>query len=151
MALGSNLGDRVSHLAFAVDRLKQVLSGVVVSRFVETRPEHEADEPLFLNGVVVGATTDTPEAVLATLLRIERARGRARSYPGAPRTLDLDLVLLGDLAVDSPVLCLPHPRFRSRVFVLEPLVEIAPALVDPVTGKTTRQLLEMLRLGPRPI
>ena len=145
VALGSNVGDRASHLTFAVSRLRHTLSDVVVSRFIETRPEHAVDEPLFLNAALVGGTRDAPAELLARLLSIERERGRVRSYPGAPRTLDLDLVLVGDLAVESPALTLPHPRFRSRAFVLEPLAEIAPDLVDPVTGKSVSQLLGMLR------
>ena len=147
VALGSNLGDRASHLRYAVIRLRRMLSDVVVSRFIETRPEHAVDEPLFLNAALVGGTRDTPDRLLERLLSIEGERGRVRSYPGAPRTLDLDLVLVGDLAVESPSLTLPHPRFRSRAFVLEPLVEIAPTLVDPVTGKTVARLLGMLRAG----
>ena len=145
MALGSNVGDRASHLAYAVSRLRPLLSGILVSRFIETRPEHAADEPLFLNAALVGGTRDAPERLLARLLSIERERGRVRSYPGAPRTLDLDLVLVGDLAVESPALTLPHPRFRSRAFVLEPRAEIAPELIDPVTGRTVAQLLGRLR------
>ena len=145
VALGSNLGDRASHLRYAVARLRRMLSGVVVSHFIETRPEHAVDEPLFLNAALVGGTRDTPDRLLERLLSIEEERGRVRSYPGAPRTLDLDLVLVGDLAVESPCLTLPHPRFRSRAFVLEPLAEIAPAFVDPVTGKTVAQLLGILR------
>ena len=145
VALGSNLGNRAAHLAFGVWRLKQVLSEVTVSQFVETPPEDAADEPDFLNGAAVGVTSDTPERLLQELLAIECERGRVRSYPGAPRTLDLDLVLLGELVVQSPKLHLPHPRFRLRPFVLGPLAEIAPALVDPVTGKTVAQLNDLLK------
>ncbi len=145
VGLGSNLGDRASHLAFATDELRLLLSDVVVSTFVETPPEHNAPQPLFLNGALVGLTSDPPPRLLARLLDIERRRGRVRSYPGAPRTLDLDLLLVGTVTVESESLRLPHPRFRSRLFVLEPLAEIAPTMVDPVTGLSIRTLLERLR------
>ena len=144
MALGSNVGDRASHLAYAVDRLRTLLSDVVISAFIETVPEHDPDDPLFLNGALVGTTPDPPERLLATLLAIERERGRERHHPGAPRTLDLDLVLVGALRVESSTLRLPHPRFRSRPFVLGPLAEIAPRLVDPVTGLSVGELLELV-------
>ena len=147
VALGSNEGDRATHLAHAVARLRTVLSDVVVSTFIETVPEHKPDDPLFLNGALVGGTRATPERLLTTLLAVERERGRERPYPGAPRTLDLDLVLVGELRIESAALHLPHPRFRSRRFVLGPLVEIAPGLVDPVTGRSVEELLEMLRVS----
>jgi len=144
VALGSNVGDRASHLAHAVDRLRTVLSDVVVSAFIETVPDHDPDDPLFLNGALVGTTQETPERLLVTLLTIERERGRERHHTGAPRTLDLDLVLVGELRVDSSTLRLPHPRFRSRPFVLGPLADIAPGLVDPVTGRSVGELCELL-------
>jgi 2-amino-4-hydroxy-6-hydroxymethyldihydropteridine diphosphokinase len=145
VALGSNLGDRASHLAFAADELRLVLQDVVVSTLMETLPEDGTPQPLFLNGALVGLTREGPERLLAVLLDIEQRRGRVRSYTGAPRTLDLDLVLVGAMMVESSTLCLPHPRFRSRSFVLEPLAEIAPTMVDPVTGLSVRTLLERLR------
>ena len=144
VALGSNVGDRASHLAHAVDRLRTVLSDVVVSAFIETVPDHDPDDPLFLNGALVGTTQETPERLLVTLLAIERERGRERHHTGAPRTLDLDLVLVGELRVESSTLRLPHPRFRSRPFVLGPLADIAPGLVDPVTGRSVGELCELL-------
>ena len=144
VALGSNVGDRMSHVGYAVERLGTLLSDVVVSTLIETVPEHGAADPLFLNGALVGTTLETPEQLLATLLAIEQERGRTRHRPGAPRTLDLDLVLVGDLTVESLRLTLPHPRFRSRAFVLGPMAEIAPGLVGPVTGRSVGELFEML-------
>lgn len=144
VAMGSNLGDRGAHLTFAVARLERVLTDVRVSGFIDTDPEHGVDDPHFLNGALVGTSITPPEALLSTLLRIECERGRVRSRVGAPRTLDLDLLFVGDLIVDSEALQLPHPRFRSRRFVLGPLSEIAPGLVDPVTGKTVSELLRLL-------
>ena len=79
--------------------------------------------------------------LLTRLLAIEEERGRERPYPNAPRSLDLDLILFGDATIDEPGLVVPHPRFRERRFVLEPLAEIAADMKDPVTGKTMSDLL----------
>jgi 2-amino-4-hydroxy-6-hydroxymethyldihydropteridine diphosphokinase len=103
------------------------------------------DQPRFLNGAVVGETELTARDLLDELLAIERERGRGRSYAGAPRTLDLDLVLFGDAQVNEPGLIVPHPRFRERLFVLEPLAELAPNWIDPVSGETISALLQRAR------
>jgi 2-amino-4-hydroxy-6-hydroxymethyldihydropteridine diphosphokinase len=146
VALGSNLGDRRAHLEYGASSLRALLAGARLSRFFETVPVAvSARQPLFLNAAVVGDTTLPPERLLDALLEIEKERGRERPFPGAPRTLDLDLVLYGDEVIDGPALSVPHPRFRERLFVLEPLAEVAPDLRDPVTGKTIQQLLTALR------
>ena len=144
IALGSNLGDRAVHLAYAVARLKSLLSDVAVSTSIENPPEHGVPGPPFLNGVLVGRTDLSARALLAILLEIEKERGRERGEVGAPRTLDLDLVLLGDLVLDEPGLQVPHPRFRTRTFVLGPLAEVAPTLTDPMTGVSIERLLAKL-------
>jgi 2-amino-4-hydroxy-6-hydroxymethyldihydropteridine diphosphokinase len=89
----------------------------------------------------------SPRELFEELRALEAAAGRTRSTPGAPRTLDLDLILAGDQVVDEPGLQVPHPRFRERLFVLEPLAALAPDLVDPVTRLTVRELLEKKRAG----
>lgn len=124
-----------------------MLHDLTVSTFIETAPEHGADTPTFLNGAVVGSTDRTPRQLLTLLLEFELEQGRERSYLGAPRTLDLDLVLVGELVVDEDGLRLPHPRFRSRSFVLGPLDEIAPEMVDPVSGQSVRALFTALSTG----
>ena len=146
IALGANLGNRRAALDFAVGRLSQLISGLVASQYIETEPEGEGlqDQPLYLNAVVVGETMLPPREILDQLLAIERAYGRERPYPGAARTLDLDLILLGDAIEISSGLYVPHPRFRERFFVLGPLAEIAPDLVDPVTGLKVWELLRNL-------
>jgi 2-amino-4-hydroxy-6-hydroxymethyldihydropteridine diphosphokinase len=152
IGVGSNLGDRRAAVAFATDRLSALLSDSSLSEVVETEPEGEGFEtqPPYLNAVVVGSTTLTARELLDELMRIERAFGRDRPYAGAPRTLDLDLVLLGDEVVDEPDLHVPHPRFRQRFFVLGPLAQVAPELCDPVTGLTVGELLRnLLRDGTR--
>jgi 2-amino-4-hydroxy-6-hydroxymethyldihydropteridine diphosphokinase len=141
IALGSNLGDRRAHLDFAIPRLTHLLDDLKVSAYYETDPVGvSGPQPRFVNAAAVGTATITARELLEALLAIERARGRERPYVSAPRTLDLDLVLFGDAVIDEPDLQVPHPRFRERRFVLEPLAEIAPSLRDPVTGRTIGEL-----------
>jgi 2-amino-4-hydroxy-6-hydroxymethyldihydropteridine diphosphokinase len=150
VALGSNLGDRAAHLDHAVARLRDLLAGLLVSPYDETAPvgvTHPQGD--FLNAAAVGRCSLTPHALLAALRAVEASRGRERPFPNAARTLDLDLVLFGSQVIDEPGLTLPHPRFRERRFVLEPLAAIAPDMVDPVTGRTVRELLAQVTSPPR--
>jgi 2-amino-4-hydroxy-6-hydroxymethyldihydropteridine diphosphokinase len=151
LSLGSNLGDRAAHLDHAIVRLRSVLSYLVVSQYFETEPvpvrpgasglASAQAQPRFLNAAAVGNTSLSCRALLEFLLAVEQERGRTRPLAGAPRTLDLDLILFGDAVVTEPALEVPHPRFRERLFVLEPLAEIAPDMIDPVTGLRVTELL----------
>jgi 2-amino-4-hydroxy-6-hydroxymethyldihydropteridine diphosphokinase len=142
IALGSNVGDRRAHLDYGVSALRGLLTNLAVSRYYETVPLGvSGPHAMFLNAAAVGDTALTARAVLDALLAIEQARGRERPYARAPRTLDLDLILLGDVVVEEPGLVVPHPRFRERRFVLEPLAAVAPELRDPVSGQTVAELL----------
>jgi 2-amino-4-hydroxy-6-hydroxymethyldihydropteridine diphosphokinase len=146
IAIGSNLGNRAAALAFATAQLSSLLSDFRISATIETWPVGEGaeDQNLYLNAVAVGETELAPRELLAALLAIEQAHGRQRGAPNAARTLDLDLILSGDQVVVETDLEVPHPRFRERFFVLGPLAEIAPDLVDPVSGMRVGQLLRQL-------
>jgi 2-amino-4-hydroxy-6-hydroxymethyldihydropteridine diphosphokinase len=142
IALGSNLGDRQAHLAFALDRLRTVLQNLRISRLYETDAVGVGDrQPRYLNAAVVGETNLGARDLLTRLLTIEAERGRTRPFAGAARTLDLDLILYADEVIDEPGLQVPHPRFRERRFVLEPLAAIAADWVDPVSKRTVGELL----------
>jgi len=150
VALGSNLdscaGDRAANLLLAVERLRTLGTVLSVSSFYDTAPVGYLDQPRFLNAAALLETQLEPLELLEELLRIERTLGRDRSktVSKGPRVLDLDLILFGDMVMQSPALTLPHPAMRERRFVLEPLAEIAPAMVDPLTGKTIAELLAVL-------
>ena len=145
IALGSNLGDRRGNLQWAAGRLSEYLADLRLSPVIETEPEGvPTPQPPYLNAVVTGRTAEAPRVLLDRLLQIELERHRERLGFRSPRTLDLDLILYGGRVLSEPGLEIPHPRFRERRFVLEPLVQIQPDLVDPLTGKTVRELLELL-------
>jgi len=150
IALGSNLGDREANLAFGLSALPGFITNLRQSRWHDTAPFGvSADQPRYLNGVVIGETELPARELLERLLAIEDAAGRTRPAPMAPRTLDLDLILYGDKKIEEPGLLVPHPRFRERLFVLEPLAELAPDWIDPVTGRLIRELLSA-RLREQP-
>jgi 2-amino-4-hydroxy-6-hydroxymethyldihydropteridine diphosphokinase len=146
VAFGSNLGDRRHHIAEAAQRVAEFLTEFRLSTIIETAPfgVGRENDPLYLNAVGVGESDLAAPEILRRLQAIEDAAGRRRPYPGAPRTLDLDLILSGEEERETRDLQLPHPRFRDRRFVLAPLVELAPDLRDPVTGLTMRELLSRL-------
>ncbi len=143
VAFGSNLGDRYTAIRDAAATVATFLTSFRLSSIIETQPVGEGLEkdPPYLNAVGVGESSLSPQELLGRLGAIEEAAGRTRSIPGAPRTLDLDLILAADQVVEEPGLQVPHPRFRERLFVLEPLAELAPDLIDPVTGLTISELL----------
>lgn len=158
LALGSNLGDRLAHLRRAVKGLGD--GGVEVrgvSSVYESAPEGYVDQPDFLNAALVGRTRLSPGDLLAVARRLEAEAGRERSFPNAPRPLDVDIVLYGDRVVTEPELRIPHERWRTRAFVLAPLREIAGELRDPETGRTVKSFWddldavhreEVRRVGP---
>ncbi len=130
----------------ALDALRTLIPDLRASTFHDTEPVGvPSPHPRYLNAAAVGTTVLSARSLLDALLAIEQRFGRERAFQNAPRTLDLDLVLYGREVIDEPGLVVPHARFRDRAFVLEPLVEIAPEMADPVTGKSVEELLRDLR------
>ena len=144
IGLGANLGDRRATLRLAVAALARLGRVDAVSRLWETAPMHLTDQPAFLNAVAsVEIDPTAPVAIVDELQRIERDLGRTASRRFGPRAIDLDLLLIaGEPAVsrDGDVV-VPHPRLAERRFVLAPLAELAPATIDPRSGRTIGELL----------
>lgn len=143
IALGSNLGDSLTILKDALKILADT-PGVVVQKYsswYQTAPVGPP-QPDYLNACALLEVQLRPPELLETLLGIEAKFGRVRQERNGPRTLDLDLLLFGDLILDSSNLQIPHPRMRERAFVLVPLAEIAPNWVEPVSGKAIAQLVQ---------
>lgn len=163
IALGSNLashwGDREANLREAVSRIAKLGEVRAISSFYDTAPVGYTDQPNFLNGAMLLETNLEPIELMRALLAIELAMGRVRTGVSAspikgPRIIDLDLLLMGDVVfdnarspelLDSTELTLPHPAMAERRFVLEPLAEIAPDLIDPRSGLSVAQMLARLQ------
>jgi 2-amino-4-hydroxy-6-hydroxymethyldihydropteridine diphosphokinase len=146
ISVGSNLGDRGGNLLLAVRGMFEAALCVTrLSSIYETEPVGEVEQASFLNLVAeVGNPLPQPQQVMARLLRIEWLLGRTREVKDGPRTIDLDLLLYGEVESQTEFLMLPHPRMHQRRFVLEPLVEIAPNVVHPTLKCTAGELLESL-------
>jgi 2-amino-4-hydroxy-6-hydroxymethyldihydropteridine diphosphokinase len=146
LSLGSNLGDREALLNEALNRLET--EGVHVVRrssIHETEPQDYLDQPRFLNMAIEVETDLTPRELLAAIQKIETEMGRQRTIPKGPRTIDIDILFYANQTISPPGLEIPHPRLTERLFVLDPLSEIAPDLRHPVTGKTVRELRAALQ------
>lgn len=149
LALGSNLGDRLAHLQLAVDVVAAAegVDLVAVSRVYETAPVGGPPQDAYLNAVIAIDTEFDPHSLLALAQHIERDAQRVRAERWGPRTLDVDVLLYDDIRLDDPDLTLPHPRMWERGFVLAPLRDVAPALVDPAaTWEGVREASVTLRI-----
>jgi 2-amino-4-hydroxy-6-hydroxymethyldihydropteridine diphosphokinase len=142
LSLGSNLGDRAANLKAAIAALPSANFQVrKVSSFYETEPVDYLDQPWFLNCVVEGETDSQPIDLLRTLRAIESQLGSKKAFAKGPRLLDIDILIFGDLPLDTPELQIPHPRMLERKFVLAPLAEIAPQLKFPQWSGNISDLL----------
>lgn len=144
IGLGSNLGDRAANINSAIEFLGEVGRIVKASSLYATEPVGYAEQPEFLNAVVAVETEMIAADLLKACRSIEDRLGRRRTIRWGPRTIDIDILLLGEEIVSLPDLMIPHPRMAERRFVLTPLVEIAPEAVHPLLHKTAAELLRGL-------
>lgn len=148
VSLGTNLGDKDNNLRTAVRLMQERIGKVIsLSSFYETAPWGFQSEHSFLNAAACIETRLSPEQLLLVTQQIERELGRTQKSSGnvyKDRLIDIDLLMYDNLQIHSDQLVLPHPLMTERGFVLEPLAEIAPETIHPVTGKTIRELLELL-------
>jgi 2-amino-4-hydroxy-6-hydroxymethyldihydropteridine diphosphokinase len=151
IALGSNLGDRLENLRAGLAGIEEAagVDIVAVSPVYETAPVGGPDDQgPYLNAALAADTTLDAAELLALLHRIEAGRERQRTVHWGPRTLDLDLLVHGDLVTDTATLEVPHPRMHERRFVMVPVCDIAPDVVHPRLGRTMRDLLADLPVEP---
>ena len=143
IGLGSNLGEPSDQLRLAISDIDQLPGTRVLasSAFYRSAPIGYLDQPDFVNAVVKIETGLAPRQLLSAMLGIERLHGRERTFSNAPRTLDLDVLLYGDMQIDEPGLAIPHPHMHRRAFVLQPLLEIEPDCMIPSVG-SVRQALQ---------
>ena len=142
LALGSNMGNRLTNLKTAISNLTPQMNVKQKSSVYETPPWGFTEQAAFLNQVIKVETYLKPEALIAHIKRLESALGRVPNFINGPRLIDIDILFFDELVIYTPPLVVPHPRLHERAFVLLPLVEIAPDLVHPVLHKSVSELLD---------
>tara|TARA_A100001037_G_scaffold306855_1_gene357270 strand:+ start:14905 stop:15417 length:513 start_codon:yes stop_codon:yes gene_type:complete len=142
IGLGSNLGDRNANLLNGIAMLEDISSNIIKSSIYETEPVGFLTQPKFLNAVCYIEIDLNPFELLNELKMFEKSLKRTKTFKNAPRTIDLDILLCGDMIVNTSILNIPHPRMLERLFVLIPLMEINPTLLNPTTGNLINNTLK---------
>ena len=148
LSLGTNLGSREKNLELALEKLSK--EGVLVkekSNIYETEPVLVEDQPMFLNMVIKAECECDPDKLLEVCKNIEKEMGRKKGKRYGPRIIDIDILFFNNLVLETDNLIIPHPRISERLFVLEPLNEIAPDMMHPVLGKSVWGLLDLNKRG----
>jgi 2-amino-4-hydroxy-6-hydroxymethyldihydropteridine diphosphokinase len=151
LALGSNVGDSEKHIEQAIASLGEGLNTIERAPLYESKAVGFTGQADFLNTAVRGETDMAPEELLVFIKKTEQKIGRQQTFRWGPREIDIDIIFYDDLQQQTEALTLPHPEFRGRDFVLRPLSDLNPAVVDPVTGLSVAQLLAKITPGERSI
>lgn len=147
LALGSNVGIGNRQLNQAITLLQERLINVIHAPHYSSKAVGYTDQADFVNTVIQAETTMLPEELLAFTQNVEQTIGRIHRFRWGPREIDVDIIFYDDLILSTPDLTIPHPRFAERDFVLKPLCDLNPDLIDPITKKTVQQLLDELPEG----
>ena len=142
LALGSNMGNRLSNLKAAVLNLTPQMTVKQKSSVYETPPWGFTEQDAFLNQVVKVTTYLEPEPLLRHLKRMETALGRVPNFQNGPRAIDIDILFFDKMIINTPPLVVPHPRLHERAFVLVPLAEIEPDFIHPILQRPINKILE---------
>lgn len=151
LALGSNVGDSDAHIDNAIRQLRQKIIDIKVATRYHSKAVGYTDQPDFVNTALTGKTDLSPQALLQFVKAVELEVGRVKRFRWGPREIDIDIIFYGDRVVDEPTLHIPHARFAGRDFVLRPICDLQPDLVDPRTGLTISQLYRKLARSKRAI
>ncbi|MBN2599864.1 MAG: 2-amino-4-hydroxy-6-hydroxymethyldihydropteridine diphosphokinase [Candidatus Thermoplasmatota archaeon] len=140
LGLGSNLGDKEGYIKQALRLLSQRCTIKKISHLYLTEPVGNTNQDWFLNGAVEIETDMEPKRLLSFLKTIERTLGRLKTLKNGPRTIDLDILFYGNRIVKTKNLVIPHPSLQDRLFVLQPLMDLAPSFIHPVFNKSIQEL-----------
>lgn len=151
LALGSNVGDSCRHIETAVRLLNESLQDVRQAPLYRSKAVGYTDQPDFLNTAIAGRTALAPGELLKLVKNVEKQTGRVQRFRWGPREIDVDIIFYGKVTQQTDRLTLPHPAFRERDFVLQPLCDLDPTLKDPISGLSVQALLDRIPAGERSI